>query len=636
MPLLQQSRGAQRRAPRVGPLLLAAAAWTAGGAWFARPLRAQAGTAAGAGATSGPVAGVVAGAVRDSTSGRPIAGAAVLLRDSLDHTVGQAVTDERGQYRLAGSAAARRLRVLRLGFRPADVTLASGGPAPREVALVAVPALLAPVRVRAAARCPRGTNSAAALGLLEQVRAGLLATVIAGTQQPQDLTVLSYQREYAPEDPEQEASGHVAGDAPIVRQTVRARTSGATSAPFGASRTGAEFVADGFRYDSAGHSRYFAPDAETLVDDGFAAGYCFRVVNSDHASEVGLGFAAPREREGRVDVNGVLWVDTVARSLRELTFGYVGLSPNVTALRPGGHLSFREMPTGVAFIDRWALRLVSGEDEAGGDPRGQSRGGSDAYGSPDFGVRAREPRLAAQEVGGELARVTWPDGRAWGAPLGAWRMHLTDAAGRPAAGAAVRLERTNYSGVADSAGVVAFSELLPGPYAAWVVDPRLVALGRGKPVEQRVVVARDSTLDTRLAIEVAERVVAAQSPAPAPAAAAAKARAARDTSSVAVGDGRSIERLFTGRFAGVIVTQAADGGLQISMRGTTSARNEEEPLYVLDGTPLPRGTGGIVHLNPYDIDKIEVLKNAEDIGVYGSRGGNGVIRITTTRPGRRQ
>jgi len=113
-------------------------------------------------------------------------------------------------------------------------------------------------------------------------------------------------------------------------------------------------------------------------------------------------------------------------------------------------------------------------------------------------------------------------------------------------------------------------------------------------------------------------------------------RNANDTSSVAIGGGKTIERLFAGRFPGVSVTQAPGGGLQIRIRGgSNSFLAGEEPLYLVDDTPLPAGTGGIVHLNPYDIEKIEVLKNPADIAVYGIRGANGVIKVTTTRPGRR-
>ena len=56
---------------------------------------------------------------------------------------------------------------------------------------------------------------------------------------------------------------------------------------------------------------------------------------------------------------------------------------------------------------------------------------------------------------------------------------------------------------------------------------------------------------------------------------------------------------------------------------------------MVDGTPLPAGTGEISFLTADDIEKIEVLKNPADVGLYGVRGTNGVIKITTTRPGRR-
>ena len=185
MALHPHLRGSPRRARRVGALLVAAAC-TTGTLGFGRLVRAQPGAAPN---------GRVAGAVRDSASGKPLSGAAVQLRDSLDRTVGEAVTDERGRFVATGAVGARRMRIVRLGFRPVDVPLAVPGAPTRDVALAAVPPLLAPLRVAAAAGCPRNTNTAVALGLLEQVRAGLLATVIAGAQQPRALTVLSYVRE---------------------------------------------------------------------------------------------------------------------------------------------------------------------------------------------------------------------------------------------------------------------------------------------------------------------------------------------------------------------------------------------------------------------------------------------------------
>jgi TonB-dependent SusC/RagA subfamily outer membrane receptor len=113
--------------------------------------------------------------------------------------------------------------------------------------------------------------------------------------------------------------------------------------------------------------------------------------------------------------------------------------------------------------------------------------------------------------------------------------------------------------------------------------------------------------------------------------------AAPDSSSVANGEGgKSIENLFAGRFPGVTVASGPNGGLSIRINGTASFYGNEEPLYILDDTPLPPNTGGVVFVNPYDIQRIEVLKNPADLAVYGVRGANGVVRITTKRPSQRR
>lgn len=110
---------------------------------------------------------------------------------------------------------------------------------------------------------------------------------------------------------------------------------------------------------------------------------------------------------------------------------------------------------------------------------------------------------------------------------------------------------------------------------------------------------------------------------------------ARDTASIANTDGKSMEDLFAGKFPGVQVVRANNGGLQILIRGgANSFYAGEEPLFLVDETPLAPGSRGIVFLNPNDIERIEVLKNPADVALYGMRGGNGVVKITTKRPGR--
>jgi TonB-dependent SusC/RagA subfamily outer membrane receptor len=111
---------------------------------------------------------------------------------------------------------------------------------------------------------------------------------------------------------------------------------------------------------------------------------------------------------------------------------------------------------------------------------------------------------------------------------------------------------------------------------------------------------------------------------------------ARDTASIANTDGKSMEDLFAGKFPGVQVARTANGGLQILIRGgANSFYGGEEPLFIVDETPLAAGSRGIIYLNPSDIERIEVLKNPADVALYGIRGGNGVVKITTKRPGRR-
>jgi TonB-linked SusC/RagA family outer membrane protein len=69
-------------------------------------------------------------------------------------------------------------------------------------------------------------------------------------------------------------------------------------------------------------------------------------------------------------------------------------------------------------------------------------------------------------------------------------------------------------------------------------------------------------------------------------------------------------------------------GIQIRIRGTRSLKASNDPLYVLDGVPM---AGSIGDLNPSDIESIEILKDASATAIYGSRGANGVVLVTTKK-----
>ena len=86
-----------------------------------------------------------------------------------------------------------------------------------------------------------------------------------------------------------------------------------------------------------------------------------------------------------------------------------------------------------------------------------------------------------------------------------------------------------------------------------------------------------------------------------------------------------------GKAAGVDITTSERPGTlgSIRIRGNRSINASNEPLYVVDGVPL--SSGGIESLNSRDIESIDILKDASSTAIYGSRGANGVVLITTKR-----
>ena len=92
-----------------------------------------------------------------------------------------------------------------------------------------------------------------------------------------------------------------------------------------------------------------------------------------------------------------------------------------------------------------------------------------------------------------------------------------------------------------------------------------------------------------------------------------------------------VEDALQGRMAGVEVTNMTGlpgGAVKIRVRGTTSISKGNDPLFVVDGIIRSTGLAGI---NTSDIQSMEVLKDASSTAIYGSRGANGVVLITTKR-----
>jgi hypothetical protein len=410
------------------------------------------------------------GTVLDSASGVPVPGAVLVLLDSAGATLARNITNELGQYRIGLVAGSRTLRVLRIGFRPREVSLPAS-PAlaePFVVAVVAIPTLLEPVHVAGRASCPRRGDRAAALALMDQARAGLLAIVVARESNPAALKLLGFDRTMDGTSDR------------VLRQRVRIDSAGRRTASFFAAQDAANFVRQGFMKDSAGSQTFFSPDADVLLDDGFAMGYCFHIQGSERGRQhqVGVGFTPADRRRGRVDIEGALWIDTLARAVREIEFRFLGLQSAATP-ESGGHVTFREMPNGVVLIDRWSIRVVGARQET-------------EYASR--GVSTFRTWYEAREMGGEVAHASWADGHTWSAALGTFRARVMTPTGDPMPALVVRLAETDYIASPDSLGNVEIHDLLPGPYSAIVVDSGLAALGIALDAHLKFVAQRGNTL----------------------------------------------------------------------------------------------------------------------------------------------
>ena len=95
----------------------------------------------------------------------------------------------------------------------------------------------------------------------------------------------------------------------------------------------------------------------------------------------------------------------------------------------------------------------------------------------------------------------------------------------------------------------------------------------------------------------------------------------------------SVEGLLQGRAAGlqgINSSQDPGAGATVRIRGGSSLRGSNAPLVVVDGFPLG-DAGDLKQINPSDIVNMEILKDASASAIYGSRGANGVIMITTKR-----
>lgn len=87
---------------------------------------------------------------------------------------------------------------------------------------------------------------------------------------------------------------------------------------------------------------------------------------------------------------------------------------------------------------------------------------------------------------------------------------------------------------------------------------------------------------------------------------------------------QGISEMLRGNAPGVLVKTNGDGSTRIRIRGSNSLNGNNDPLYIVDGVPMGS-------YSPNDVESIEILKDASATAIYGSRGANGVVIVTTKR-----
>jgi hypothetical protein len=440
-------------------------------------------------AASSPLAAQqIRGTITDSSTKQPVGGAVVMLLDSANRALVRNISDETGLYALPLRDGARRLRVQRIGFRPRDIELPARPAQVRvDVAVLPIAAYLETVNVSATQCSPR-RDRGQAMALFEQAKLGLLATIVAREANPARMVMYGFER-----------TMDGVSDR-VIRQTVGVDSAISAKVTFSAATTGKELVESGFVRETQWGRVFLAPDADVLLGNEFAFGYCFSLARTDTSrpNQLGIAFDPSTNRQGRVDIQGTLWVDTLKRALVDLEFAYAGLPRREVLMRPGGHIEFREMPNGAVLVDRWLLRLIAYENDSIQTRQETAKN------------RAQYQRVSknyVSESGGELAQARWRDGRSWRATMGTMRITGRDSLANPVKDVKLVLEETPYFAMTDTGGVAEITDLVPGPYTVMVDDPSFRDIGVLIPTSLRFTARRAARTMAELRIPTAREFI---------------------------------------------------------------------------------------------------------------------------------
>lgn len=290
------------------------------------------------------------GIVRHADGVTPAQGVVLeAVRPGTGTLIARAITGESGGFVLRASPGSFRLRALRIGYRPTDLgsyTLARDERRRVELTLADRPIQLAAITSRASARCAvRDRAGESVATLFDEARKALLSALLSPPEGRPTSRILLEQSVSEPDGTPRVAP-------------VRAVADGFAARPF-RSAPPAQLAALGYSIEEPDGTVYFAPDANVLLSEQFAADHCLRLAAADtaHPTRIGIAFEPVGAARARVRIRGTLWLDRSTYALERLDFGYVGLPAGLDNAGLGGSIEFAQLPGGLWFEDRWEIRM---------------------------------------------------------------------------------------------------------------------------------------------------------------------------------------------------------------------------------------------------------------------------------------
>jgi hypothetical protein len=280
----------------------------------------------------------------------PAAGVIVVAsRGAQDSVLARTITNGNGRYSIDVSAGAVRLRALRIGHRPVligEFTLAAGARRDSRTVLPNDPIVLATVTTEANSSCRQtGTAGVNVATVFEEARKALLSTTLkSGDGDP--LSRLSVY-----------GQARTVGNRPLGDLELEFKE-GVTVKPFQSLRPDS-LAKVGYMERDFNTLIYWAPDADVLLSETFAASHCLGLTDGtgERAGWIGLTFRPQQIKRNFVDVSGTLWLDRASNELRRMDFSYVGLPIAIQRVDAGGVVEFTRLPDGIWFVNKWELLM---------------------------------------------------------------------------------------------------------------------------------------------------------------------------------------------------------------------------------------------------------------------------------------